>query len=426
MAAQGVPNIPVVAPAAPAIQAAQAAPVPFALGPSQALNGGVIDFTTREGHSLFKNNTRCLYSDKTNLFAADAEGLDGFLINLAERAEEADWTIFLDVPVDLAQPAINAIPLLQNYGRFDLPHLMAHSATFVGDQSRAAQDNHQVAIAIMASLSDVGKAKIVPWQADYKINGTTAALALIKVIIRESHIDSNATTRRIRDNLSSLDEHLKHQGYDVSKLNTFVQGQLASLRARGETTMDLLPNLFKGYRAATDKAFKKYIDEKESRYDEGEDITPEMLMTLASNKYKVLVDSGLWNTPNRDQAKILALEGQIKKLQEKKSGKPNKNGKERPERLGKYVRPAWMDLKPSEEDLASDKIKTVEGKKYWWCQKHGYYCQHSTAECRGPSQKKTEEQMPKIEPKDNKKLQLAKALQAAIDANESDSDSSSE
>ena len=46
----------------------------------------------------------------------------------------------------------------------------------------------------------MGKAKIVPWQADYKINGTTAALALIKVIIRESHIDSNATTRRIRDN----------------------------------------------------------------------------------------------------------------------------------------------------------------------------------------------------------------------------------
>ena len=72
--------MPAIAPAAPAIApAAQGAPaanapVPFALGPSQALVG-VIDFTTKEGQAMFRSNTRCMYSDKTSLFAADAAGL---------------------------------------------------------------------------------------------------------------------------------------------------------------------------------------------------------------------------------------------------------------------------------------------------------------------------------------------------------------
>ena len=411
--------MPALAPAAPAITpaapAAPAAPVPFALGPSQAIHG-VIDFNTKEGLSMFKNNTRCLYNDKTNLFAADAEGLVGFLNNMAERANEADWNDVLEVPLDLAQPQVNMVPFLQNNGHFDLNHLMVYTATYVGAHNRAAQDNHQIVIAIMASLAEDAKAKIIPWQAQYKFNHVTSAMGLIKVIIRESHIDSNATTRRIRTNLSSLDVHMKLQGNDVTKLNTLIQQQLTGLRARGEATLDLLPNLFKGYVAAEDENFQAYIKEKKSRYDEGLDdpeITPELLMTLASNKYKVMVDTGLWMAPNKEQVKILALKSQIKQLSDKKSGKA---------RTENYVRPAWMNVKPSDEDIASDKTKTVEGKKYWWCQKHGYYCQHSTEKCRGASKKAKETPSKPTEEKDNKTLKLAKALQAAI---EEDSESES-
>ena len=103
-------------------------------------------------------------------------------------------------------------------------------------------------------------------------------------------------------------------------------------------------------------------------------------MLLAANKYKVMVDNGTWKQPSPEDVKIFALEGVIKKMQGKK-GKDSKDTKERSE---KYVRPAWMDTKPSNEDISADKTKIVDGKTYWWCTKHGFYCQHSTAECRGP------------------------------------------
>ena len=413
--------MPAIAPAAPAIapaaQGAPAAPapVPFALGPSQALVG-VIDFTTKEGQALFRNNTRCLYSDKTSLFAVDSAGLQGFLNNIAERSTEADWETLLEMPLDLDDPYDN-VPFLSNYGRFDLAHIMANSETYVDEWNRAAQDNHQLVIAIWASLTEEGKAKIVPWQADYKVTGgKTSALGLLKVIIREARVDSNATTRRIREQLSCLDTQFQAQGYDVTKFNTYVQGLLIDLRARGKDTTDLLENLFKGYKSSPDKKFNDYIDEKSARYDEGIDIAPETLMLLAANKYKVMVDNGTWKQPSPEDVKILALEGVIKKMQGKK-GKDSKDTKERSE---KYVRPAWMDTKPSNEDISADKTKIVDGKTYWWCTKHGFYCQHSTAECRGPAKKKSTPpgQASSKGPKDNKNgktLKLAQALQAAIE-----------
>jgi hypothetical protein len=38
---------------------------------------------------------------------------------------------------------------------------------------------------------------------------------------------------------------------------------------RGETSNDLLANLFKGYGAAMDKIFVDYISRKKERYEEG-------------------------------------------------------------------------------------------------------------------------------------------------------------
>ena len=153
---------------------------------------------------MFRSNTRCMYSDKTSLFAADAAGLHGFINNMEERSLEADWGPVLLMPLDLANPLVS-VPFLANYGRFELSHVMAYSETYVDAYNRAAQDNHQIVIAIWASLSEEGKAKIVPWQADYKVaSGKTSAMGLIKVIIRESRVDSNATTRRIREQLSCL------------------------------------------------------------------------------------------------------------------------------------------------------------------------------------------------------------------------------
>jgi hypothetical protein len=66
-----------------------------------------------------------------------------------------------------------------------------------------------------------------------------------------------------------------------------------SLAARGETTQDLLTNLFKGYQAVNDKIFFSYIGRKLEKYKEGELINSEELMQLGDNKYKLLKEGGL-------------------------------------------------------------------------------------------------------------------------------------
>ena len=86
---------------------------------------------------------------------------------------------------------------------------------------------------------------------------------MLKIIIRESHLDTNATTTTIRNKLSSLDVHIPTIGYDITKFNGYVKMLIDSLHARGEVTHDLLPNLFKGYKAVSDKKFLNYVSHKE-------------------------------------------------------------------------------------------------------------------------------------------------------------------
>eukprot|EP00978_Attheya_sp_CCMP212_P001859 scaffold3831_cov35-Attheya_sp.AAC.1 len=89
-----------------------------------------------------------------------------------------------------------------------------------------------------------------------------------------------------------------------------VQLLMKALTARGETTNDLLSNLFKGYLAASDKVFLLYMTCKQEEYEEGKVYNPKMIMNLANTKYKTLKQKGEWNAPTAEEEKILALEAQ--------------------------------------------------------------------------------------------------------------------
>jgi hypothetical protein len=61
-------------------------------------------------------------------------------------------------------------------------------------------------------------------------------------------------------------------GSDISKFNAYVKTQVIALEARGETTTNLLVNVFKGYETAQDSEFALFIKHKKDAYDEGGDI----------------------------------------------------------------------------------------------------------------------------------------------------------
>ena len=120
----------------------------------------------------------------------------------------------------------------------------------------------------MNSLSTVGIEKIQNYKKEYYLgpfdkDGDTwkSGILLLKIIIRESYIDSRAKVSAIRNQMASLPTYIEEVGYDIIKFNDRVNTLVAELRAHGHTSTDLLVNLLRSYVEVKDDDFRKYIKE---------------------------------------------------------------------------------------------------------------------------------------------------------------------
>ena len=76
-------------------------------------------------------------------------------------------------------------------------------------------------------------------------------------------------------------------GSDIVDFNVYVQSQIDGLAAHGETTSDLLVNLFKGHKTVKDKPFLDYLQTIENGHEDGSAlIDAPNLMVQAVNFYK--------------------------------------------------------------------------------------------------------------------------------------------
>jgi len=158
---------------------------------------------------------------------------------------------------------------------------------------------------LMNSLSSSGKAKLNIHDKQYLIGDPLieSGLCLLKILIRESHLDSNATSSMFRTKLSNLDEYLTETSKDILNLNNHVRMLIDSLTARGETTQDPLTNLFRAYAACSDSTFVKYVADIQTKWEDGEELTPEKVMDRVSNKYKIMKTKEVWNASSAEQKK---------------------------------------------------------------------------------------------------------------------------
>jgi hypothetical protein len=85
-------------------------------------------------------------------------------------------------------------------------HDPVHALSYHLTKSRAVQDSNQMYVCIMDTLTKEGRAKVVLHEKEYSFgNGDyVSGTVLLKVVIMESYIDTNATTRHIRQHLSQL------------------------------------------------------------------------------------------------------------------------------------------------------------------------------------------------------------------------------
>lgn len=385
----------------------------FSLSPGMSTNQ-IINFATREGSRIYETATKQIGEER---FDCDPGRMRAFIEEFSIRAINFGWHTVFEIPNDLneLEPVQHTTNLLSNYGDISLEHIQEHARTYVTAHSRAAQDSYMAFNCLLSSLSATAIDRITIWRDQYMINGVPSAACLFKIIIRETYIDTNATVTHIRTQLSSLDQYLPTIQHNITKMNQHVKQLLEGLAARGETTSDLLANLFKGYKAASDRNFVTYIMKKEEDYHEGVNMTPDHLMTLADNKYKTLLQLNQWNAPSPEEEKILALEAKLQQLTSKRNNKlPNDrkgNSKRREPRNNE--RPEWMANPPKENE---PKEKTVEGETYYWCPTHKFWGKHKPVDCRLASGKKHPTKSP---PSRNK---LIKALAALMTDGDSDED----
>lgn len=404
-----------------------AAQVDFALTPGRFHSDKVIDYSTEAGRKLYKGATDPLKS----LHDLSAENLRDFLTLLEQRAKIYDWVDILEIPDEENGTFIN---MLKQHGSISLKTVREHAKTYVNNESRAAQDSQQLADCILNSITVEARNSVTLCEDEYTIGEVVSGTCLLKVVVRESHIDTNATTRIIREELTKLDSYMVSIDSDILKFNEHVKDLLKKLKARGAITHDLLANLFKAYKATSDKEFVKYINQKKNDYDEGNSISPIKLMLLAANKYKTMKQDEEWNAPSVEQEQIIALRAQVDKL--KKTTKANKTkleDKQETEDVPRKStnktkrrdkRPSWMFVAPKQGEPAQKKVK---GKDWHWCKKHKAWGRHLPSECKGkgyfPTNKRVhfeEGTSDKNTSTSNKKLKIANALSSVLEDEDSD------
>ena len=419
----------------------------FYLNPASAMVG-ILDFSQVETRKYYHKATARL--DKEELFDCTPDNMHHFLKTFCQRANEYGWdndvTGVLMIPDDHQDPDSELRYLPTHYGEISLEAITRFEKSYLGSAQRSAQDSYMIHKCLMNSLSKEGKMKVESWESEYLVTNDEGTMVpsgnlLLKVIIRESHLDTNATTQSIRMKLSNLDEYIVKIESNITKFNGYVKLLVNNLAARGQRTEDLLSHLFKGYQAASDKVFVRYINEKMERYEEGEDIHSDTLMQLADNKFRLMKERGTWDAPSAEEEKILALQAEVEKLKNRKR-KPDKkseskakksaNSKRKSTKPGKkqqQEKPEWMHTRPEEKDL--HKPRVWNGKDWWYCHPdtggkcEGEYRRHKPSQCEGKAFKikaKDKKSKSKVressEDESKHNLRVANALSTIIDESE--------
>ena len=374
------------------------APVIFAIAPlAHTPQGQLLDYGTKEGIKIHSTATRPLFPDD-EYFDVDAEEFRSFMTYLNQRCKDLGFTeapggICL-VPPDAAHPNVgDRINTVEDFGRATLAQIEAWERTFLaataGAQGRLAQDSKILYDLLWASLSAKGTARIEIWRHQYsfEVGGVirNSGGCLLKVIIRESYLDSNATASSIRLQLSSLDTWIRENGTDIIDYNAHVRALVDGLKARGETTEDLLINYIKGLKACPDVAFKTYITAQENGHEDGTaTLTPDLLMERACNYYKKRLNSPTdkWDSKLDPEAALLAMQARLAKVEKQKQhsvtfkegggkgkgkGKGKSGDKPKPQKAKdpSDAKPSWLVL----NENVGNTLKRYDGRSrpisYW-------------------------------------------------------------
>jgi hypothetical protein len=137
------------------------------------------------------------------------------------------------VPKDIANPTGGVENLLCNCGSIEISKIRGFEEQHLHLEIRPAQDSHVWGKCLMSSVSVARKNKTLVWKDQHKVQNKASGNLLLKIIIEDNHLVTNATASHVGANLASLDICiLTTIGCDITKLNGCVKLSLWILWTR--------------------------------------------------------------------------------------------------------------------------------------------------------------------------------------------------
>jgi hypothetical protein len=206
-----------------------------------------LDLISSEGAKHFKGATEPLSSKPFDF--ADPAGLQFFLDLVLKKSQIWGWNTIFTIPVtDPVTATTSNCNLLSEYGMIPIESVATHVATYYAWPSKQAQDSFMACQCLFSSLTHDFMKLITADSDAYYLPPIAAGPLLLKLIISQAHVDSRATISFICTSLTKLDTKMVELDSDIESFDFYVKAQIESLSARGETSSDLLINLFKGYK----------------------------------------------------------------------------------------------------------------------------------------------------------------------------------
>jgi hypothetical protein len=344
---------------------------------------------------------------------------------------------------------------LDAYGKLTEANIQAHAMTYIVAQNRNAQQAAQMYAFLFNSLEDDIKTRVTNEPTRYTIvhngrrfhNGPLFFKAITTLVC----VDTASTIADVHAQLHALDVYMrtKVESCNIEKFNTHVRYLRTQLSNRAEVLSDsqLKVCIFNGYMACSDQEFVQFMTNvKNQTLYQNAMLSSDDVMTLALHFYTDRERHGQWNKLSPDKEQIVALTAELRSLQQKgrsggkhgnkdgkdKKGKGKGNGKGK---KGKGKRPEWMTTPPATGEKHE---KVVKDKTYYWCPNHEMWTVHKPDDCKGigasgkQQHSSSDDNKPKQADRNRtkssdtraKKLHLAKALHAIVEATGSDDEDS--
>ena len=370
--------------------------VSFTPSLSPSRGDDIINYKTTDGLKTYKRATEAL-KDK---YDGKSMGLAVFRMQLLGRAKSEGWmnqssADIINIPQDGIDKSNGTINVLKEQSRISNNTIKLWARTkLLGKPSvdRSDQNNENMGLCIIASLSKKRLAAIYLKESMYTVDGIVIAPLLYKVIMDGAELDTMVTSAIIRQELQELDVKIIELNSNITDFVEWVNANIKKLESRGEsaTEGDLIMNIFKSLKVVKDNFFRQNFTTFEYDWLSGrKQLTSESLLNPAETYYKVKVQSKSWGALSKEEEELIAMKAVFKDLnlrldaEKNKKNLRNKNSsrtKDKSLSQGKKIPKCKLENNKNEKKMKKD------GKTYFWCKGHndnkGQWVLHHPSKCK--------------------------------------------